>query len=77
MQHAAAPSWLMATTWVLPVLLAITFHEAAHGYAAWRLGDDTAKRQGRVSFNPLRHIDPVGTLLLPALLILLRFPFVV
>ena len=65
----------MATTWVLPVLLAITFHEAAHGYAAWRLGDDTAKRQGRVSFNPLRHIDPVGTLLLPALLILLRFPF--
>ena len=42
---------------VLPVLLAITLHEAAHGFVAWQLGDDTAKRLGRVSFNPLRHID--------------------
>lgn len=58
------------SVWVLPVLLAVTLHEAAHGWAAWRLGDDTAYSLGRVSFNPLRHIDPVGTILLPALLLL-------
>jgi Zn-dependent protease len=57
-----------ASTWVLPVLFAITLHEAAHGYVAWRLGDDTAFRQGRVTFNPLRHVDPFGTIILPALL---------
>jgi Zn-dependent protease len=57
-----------ASIWVLPVIIAITFHEAAHGYAAWRLGDDTAKRLGRVTFNPLRHIDPVGTIILPAVM---------
>lgn len=55
------------TTWVLPILLAITLHEAAHAYAADRLGDDTARRQGRVSMNPINHVDPVGTVLLPAL----------
>jgi Zn-dependent protease len=59
-----------ASTWILPVLLAITLHEAAHGWAAWRLGDDTALRLGRVSFNPLRHVDPFGTVLLPAMLLL-------
>ncbi len=51
--------------WVIPVLLAITFHEAAHGYAAYVLGDDTAKRAGRLSLNPKNHIDPVGTILMP------------
>jgi len=56
--------------WILPVLLAITLHEAAHGFAAWRLGDDTAYRLGRVSANPLRHIDPIGTVLLPGMLFL-------
>ncbi len=61
--------------WVLPVLLAITFHEAAHGYVAWRLGDDTAKQLGRVTFNPLRHVDMFGTILVPALLLLARAPF--
>lgn len=65
----------IASVWVLPVLLAITLHEAAHGYVAWRLGDDTAWRLGRVSFNPLRHVDPFGTVLLPAMLLLLRAPF--
>ena len=45
-----------------PVLLALTFHEFAHGYVAWRLGDPTAARQGRLSMNPLRHLDPLGTL---------------
>jgi Zn-dependent protease len=52
----------------IPVLIAITSHEAAHGYVAWRLGDDTAYRLGRVTFNPFRHIDAFGTVLLPALL---------
>jgi Zn-dependent protease len=64
-----------ASVWVLPVLTAITFHEAAHGFVAWRLGDDTAKRLGRVTFNPLRHIDPFGTILLPGMLIVAGSPF--
>jgi Zn-dependent protease len=64
-----------ASVWVIPVLVAITFHEAAHGYVAWRLGDDTAKRLGRVSFLPWRHVDPVGTLIVPAALLLARSPF--
>ncbi|MDD9876303.1 MAG: site-2 protease family protein [Magnetovibrio sp.] len=59
-----------ASVWVLPVLVAVTLHEAAHGWVAWRLGDDTAKRLGRVSFNPLKHVDPFGTVVLPALLLL-------
>ena len=54
----------------VPAILAITLHEAAHGYAALALGDDTAKQQGRLSLNPLRHIDRFGTLLLPGALIL-------
>ncbi len=57
------------SVWVIPVLIAVTFHEAAHGFIAWRLGDDTAYRLGRVTFNPLRHIDPFGTVLMPALLL--------
>ena len=64
-----------ASVWVVPVLLAITLHEAAHGYVAWMLGDDTAYRQGRVSLNPFRHIDPFGTVILPAMLLMLRVPF--
>lgn len=63
------------SVWILPVLIAITFHEAAHGYVAWRLGDDTAKRMGRVTFNPLRHVDGFGTLIVPALLLLAQAPF--
>jgi Zn-dependent protease len=57
-----------ASVWVIPVIMAITFHEAAHGYAAWKLGDDTAKSLGRVTFNPLRHVDPIGTVILPAVM---------
>jgi Zn-dependent protease len=64
-----------ASTWVLPVVFAVTFHEAAHGFVAYRFGDDTAWRAGRVTFNPLRHIDSFGTIILPAMLILLRSPF--
>ena len=63
------------TVWAIPVIIAITFHEAAHGFVAHRLGDDTAWRLGRVSFNPAKHIDPFGTILLPAVLLLLRAPF--
>ncbi len=58
-----------ASVWILPVLIAITLHEAAHGYVAWKLGDDTAKRLGRVTFNPLRHVDPYGTIVIPGLLL--------
>jgi Zn-dependent protease len=54
-------------------ILAITLHEAAHGYAALALGDDTARTAGRLSLNPLVHVDPVGTILLPGFLILLHF----
>jgi len=61
--------------WAIPVVIAITFHEAAHGYVAWRLGDPTAFVKGRVTFNPFRHIDPVGTILIPAVLLLARAPF--
>jgi len=60
--------------WVVPVLLAITLHEAAHAWMAWRLGDDTAMRLGRVTMNPLKHIDPFGTVLLPGLLLLSGMP---
>jgi len=57
------------SVWVLPVLLAVTLHEAAHGWVAWKLGDDTAYSLGRVTFNPVRHIDPFGTVILPGLLL--------
>ena len=63
------------SVWVLPLIFAITFHEAAHGFVAHRLGDDTAYQLGRVSFNPLRHIDPFGTILLPAMLLFSGSPF--
>jgi len=61
--------------WLLPVLIAVTFHEAAHGFVAHLLGDDTAWRLGRVSFNPWKHIDPIGTILMPAILLLIHSPF--
>src|SRR5580692_3903300 len=56
----------------IPVIIAITFHEAAHGYVARHFGDDTAERAGRITLNPLRHIDPVGTIILPVMLYLLN-----
>src|SRR6267154_2639706 len=75
MDQNIAATILTASTWVIPVLLAITLHEAAHGFVAHRLGDDTAWLLGRVSLNPFRHIDPFGTVLLPALLLFLHSPF--
>jgi Zn-dependent protease len=59
-----------ASALVVPVVIAVTFHEAAHGFVAYQFGDDTAWRAGRVTFNPLRHIDLFGTIILPALLLL-------
>ena len=69
-----ASALYVASTWVIALVIAITFHEASHGYVARLCGDDTAWRLGRVSFNPLKHIDPLGTILLPALLLLMRSP---
>jgi Zn-dependent protease len=63
------------SVWVLPLLIAITFHEAAHGYVARAFGDEIAARQGRVTLNPISHIDPTGTILLPGLLLLVHSPF--
>ncbi|HZD91117.1 MAG TPA: site-2 protease family protein [Pseudolabrys sp.] len=65
----------LVSIWLLPVLIAVTFHEAAHGYAARLLGDETATKLGRVSLNPMRHVDPFGTVLLPGLLLLAHSPF--
>lgn len=64
--------------WALPVLFAITLHEAAHAYVAFRCGDTTAKMLGRLSLNPIRHIDPIGTLVVPVVIgLLTQFHFVV
>ena len=73
--HTSMDLLYTISIWLLPVLIAITFHEAAHGYVARFFGDETAARLGRVSLNPLRHIDPFGTILLPGLLLLARSPF--
>lgn len=61
--------------WVLPVLVAVILHELAHGYSAYLLGDPTAARMGRLTLNPIAHIDLFGTLLLPFLLIVTGAPF--
>lgn len=63
------------SVWIAPILVAITFHEAAHGYVAWRLGDHTAKDLGRVTFSPIRHIELIGTVIIPLMLLLFRAPF--
>jgi len=75
MNQQYGPLLYTISIWALPAIIAITFHEAAHGFAALRFGDDTAWRLGRVTFNPLKHIDPTGTILLPGLLLLLHSPF--
>lgn len=71
-------SWLYdASKWVLPVLLAITLHEAAHGWMAAKFGDPTATLLGRVTLNPFKHIDRFGTVILPALLVTVQSPFII
>ncbi|MDH3979796.1 MAG: site-2 protease family protein [Gammaproteobacteria bacterium] len=62
--------------WVVPVLLAITVHEVTHGWVASRLGDKTALMLGRLTLNPLKHVDPVGTILIPGMLLLLQSGFI-
>ncbi|MCN4145221.1 MAG: site-2 protease family protein, partial [Thiohalomonas sp.] len=57
------------TIWILPVLLAVSLHEAAHAWMANKKGDPTARLLGRLTFNPLKHIDPIGTILVPTLMI--------
>ncbi len=59
---------------IIPLLFAVTLHEVAHGYAALRFGDPTAKLAGRLSLNPIRHLDPFGSVLLPAMLVLTGSP---
>src|SRR5450755_1228386 len=68
MNQQFGPLLYTISIWALPAIIAITFHEAAHGFVARRFGDDTAWRLGRVTFNPLKHVDPFGTIILPFLL---------
>jgi len=60
--------------WLVPLVIAIVFHEVAHGYVARMLGDQTAAERGRLTLNPIRHVDPVGTLLVPMVLALAHAP---
>jgi len=62
------------TLWILPMIVSISLHETGHAYAAWRLGDPTAYKLGRVSLNPARHIDRVGTVIVPLVLLLIGAP---
>jgi Zn-dependent protease len=64
------------SVWVVPVLLAITVHEVAHGWVASKLGDKTALMLGRLTLNPLKHVDPIGTILIPGMLLLLQAGFI-
>jgi len=75
---AESPLQILETVAILavPAIIAITLHEAAHGYVARFFGDDTAEKAGRITLNPLRHIDPFGTIVLPALLLLANTGFV-
>ncbi|MDQ6961335.1 MAG: site-2 protease family protein [Mariprofundaceae bacterium] len=61
--------------WAIPVLFAVVLHEVAHGRMAYYLGDDTSKMLGRLTLNPLKHIDPIGTIAIPLMLIVLQAPF--
>ena len=60
--------------WAVPVLFSVVLHEVAHGWMAYRLGDDTAKKMGRLTLNPIPHIDPMGTVFLPLIMIILGGP---
>jgi Zn-dependent protease len=62
--------------WIIPILFAITLHEAAHGWVASKFGDHTARMMGRVTLNPVKHIDPVGTILVPAALLIMSTGFI-
>ena len=62
--------------WAMPVLLAIILHEVMHGYVAEKFGDSTARRAGRLTLNPIKHIDPIGTVVLPLILLILNAPII-
>lgn len=62
-------------SWVIPILVGVVFHEVAHGYVAYKLGDDTAKMEGRLSLNPVKHFDLLGTFVFPALLLITNAGF--
>ncbi len=64
-----------ALLWVIPIFVAVVFHEVAHGYAALKLGDTTARDSGRLTLNPISHIDPMGTVIIPLLLLVINSPF--
>ena len=70
------PDFQTLFIWIIPVLFAITLHEAAHGWAASIFGDHTARMMGRVTLNPVKHIDPVGTILVPAALLITGVGFI-
>src|SRR3989338_11302393 len=68
-------NFLEALIWLVVVFLSIAFHEYCHGWMAHQLGDDTAERAGRLTLNPISHIDPVGSVILPLMLLILNSPF--
>lgn len=70
------PDFQTLLIYIIPLLFAITLHEAAHGWAASKLGDHTARMMGRVTLNPVKHIDPVGTILVPLLLVIMSVGFI-
>ena len=70
------PDFQTLLIYIIPLLFAITLHEAAHGWAASKLGDHTARMMGRVTLNPVKHIDPVGTILVPLLLVIMSAGFI-
>jgi len=71
MNHSLPTLIRELSVWIIPVIIAVTFHEAAHGFVAKQFGDRTAWLLGRVTFNPIKHIDPFGTVILPGALLLL------
>ena len=70
------PDFQTLLIYIIPLLFAITLHEAAHGWAASKLGDHTARMMGRVTLNPVKHFDPVGTILVPLLLVIMSVGFI-
>ena len=73
--EAVAPYIQQLSLWAVPILAAVVLHELAHGYVAFRLGDPTAARLGRLTLNPFAHVDLFGTVLLPLILLFTGAPF--
>ncbi|MEO5866702.1 MAG: site-2 protease family protein [Sphingomonas sp.] len=71
--NGRSPAYEIAV-WLIPLIIAIVFHEVAHGYVARLFGDETAARRGRLTLNPIRHVDPVGTVVVPMILALAHAP---